>query len=160
MTRLLIRSGKDPFTPVVAESTLTQDVFNSNSARINERFDHCVIPLANAFRPEFTPRLDHLGELLEHVKIPVTVTGNGAQAAHGQGVESLAPIAKTVKKFVGQVLDRSAAIGVDSPLALNLTPEVRGIDELYARLERIEHHSPRGPTKRLIRWLHRVFKRS
>lgn len=209
MTRLLIRSGKDPFTSVVAESTLTQDVFNSNSgnylfqhavwkalavdgaeltsngtlservppahgdaARINEDFDHFVVPLANAFRPDFAPRLDRLSELLEDLTIPVTVVGIGAQAAAGHGVESLAPIADTVKRFVGLVLDRSASIGVrgaftrsylldlgfpddsidvigcpslylhgrdfavdkkataigpDSPLALNLTPEVPGI---------------------------------
>ncbi|MCW2830877.1 MAG: hypothetical protein JWP31_1569 [Aeromicrobium sp.] len=209
MTRLLIRSGKDPFTPVVAESTLTQDVFNSNSgnylfqhsvwkalsvegaelvsngtlservppqrgdaARINEQFDHFVVPLANAFRSEFAPRLDRLADLIEGITIPVTVTGVGAQAPHGQGIESLAPIADTVKRFVGRVLDRSASIGVrgeftrdylrglgfpdgsidvigcpslylhgrdfrvekkvealtvDSPLALNLTPEVPGI---------------------------------
>ena len=209
MSRLLIRSGKDPFTPVVAESTLTQDVFNSNSgnylfqhsmwktlsvdgaqlvsnstlservppepgdaARINAEFDHFVIPMANAFRAEFAPRLDRLSELLEGVTIPVTVTGIGAQAPHGHGIEALAPVDDTVKKFVGLVLDRSASIGVrgeftrsyllslgfpdssidvigcpslflhgrdfrvdkrvdtidaDSPLALNLTPEVPGI---------------------------------
>ncbi|MCW2840881.1 MAG: hypothetical protein JWR55_2364 [Aeromicrobium sp.] len=209
MTRLLIRSGKDPFTPVVAETTLTQDVFNSNSgnylfqhsvwkalatdgaelvsnatlservspapgdaARINAEFDHFVIPLANAFRADFEPRLARLAELIEGVSIPVTVTGVGAQAAHGRGIESLAPVDATVRKFVGLVLDRSASIGVrgeftksyllslgfpddaidvigcpslflhggdfrveksvdaltsDSPLALNLTPEVPGI---------------------------------
>ncbi|KQX74638.1 MULTISPECIES: polysaccharide pyruvyl transferase family protein [Aeromicrobium] len=209
MTRLLIRSGKDPFTPVVAESTLTQDVFNSNSgnylfqhsmwrtlsvdgaelvsnstlservsprpgdaARINDEFDHFVIPMANAFRTEFEPRLARLAELLEGVRIPVTVTGIGAQAPHGHGIEALAPVDDTVRKFVGLVLDRSASIGVrgeftksyllslgfpddaidvigcpslflhgrdfrvdkrvdsltsDSPLALNLTPEVAGI---------------------------------
>lgn len=209
MTRLLIRSGKDPFTPVVAESTLTQDVFNSNSgnylfqhamwkalsvdgaelvsnatlserispqpgdaARINHEFDHFVIPLANAFRIDFAPRLDRLSELIEGLDIPVTVTGIGAQAPHGHGIEALAPVDATVKKFVGLVLDRSASIGVrgeftksyllslgfpddaidvigcpslflhgrdfrvdkpvdalspDSPLALNLTPEVPGI---------------------------------
>ncbi|TXL57918.1 polysaccharide pyruvyl transferase family protein [Aeromicrobium terrae] len=209
MARLLIRSGKDPFTPVVAESTLTQDVFNSNSGnylfqhsvwkalaidgaelvsnstlsertspepgdadRINETFDHVVIPLANAFRPEFAPRLDRLSELLEGVTVPVTVVGIGAQAAHGQGVESLSEIDDSVRRFVAQVLDRSASIGVrgeftssylqrlgfpadsidvigcpslflhgpdhrverrvasidtDSPLALNLTPEVPGV---------------------------------
>ncbi|MCL3820287.1 polysaccharide pyruvyl transferase family protein [Aeromicrobium wangtongii] len=209
MTRLLIRSGKDPFTPVVAESTLTQDVFNSNSGnylfqhsmwralsvdgaelisnstlservppepgdaeRINDEFDHFVIPMANAFRADFAPRLDRLSELIEGVTIPVTVTGIGAQAPHGQGIEAMAPVNDTVKRFVGLVLDRSASIGVrgeftrsyllslgfpddaidvigcpslflhgggfrvdkpvdaltvDSPLALNLTPEVPGI---------------------------------
>lgn len=40
MTRMLLRSGKDPFTPVVAESTLTQDVFNSNSG--NYLFQHSI----------------------------------------------------------------------------------------------------------------------
>ncbi len=209
MTRLLIRSGKDPFTPVVAESTLTQDVFNSNSgnylfqhsmwkalsvdgaelvsnatlservspepgdaARVNDEFDHFVIPLANAFRIEFASRLDRLSELIEGLDIPVTVTGIGAQAPHGHGIEALAPVDETVKRFVGLVLDRSASIGVrgeftksyllslgfpedaidvigcpslflhgrdfrvdrpvdaltaDSPIALNLTPEVPGI---------------------------------
>lgn len=149
MARLLIRSGKDPFTPVVAESTLTQDVFNSNSgnylfqhsvwkalavdgselvsnstlsertepergdaARINDEFDAFVVPLANAFRPDFAARLDRLSDLLEDVTIPVTVVGIGAQAAHGQGVESLDDIADTVRRFVGLVLDRSASIGV------------------------------------------------
>ncbi|MBC7631430.1 polysaccharide pyruvyl transferase family protein [Aeromicrobium sp.] len=222
MTRLLIRSGKNPFTPVVAESTLTQDVFNSNSgnylfqhaiwkalsvegaeltsngtlsertppsardaARINREFDHFVIPLANAFRPAFAPRLDRLSELLDGVKVPVTVVGIGAQAAVGEGIESLQPMAKTVKRFVGRVLDRSASIGVrgeftksylvklgfpersidiigcpslflhgrdftvdkttatigiDSPLALNLTPEVHGIGAFAtAQAERHPH---------------------
>lgn len=209
MTRLLIRSGKDPFTPVVAESTLTQDVFNSNSGnylfqhsmwralsvdgaelvsngtlservppapgdarRVNDQFDHFVIPLANAFRSEFAPRLARLADLVEGLRIPVTVTGVGAQAAHGQGIESLTPVDETVTRFVRAVLERSASIGVrgeftksyllslgfpddaidiigcpslflhgrdfrvdkpveaigpDSPLALNLTPEVPGI---------------------------------
>lgn len=40
MTRILFRSGKDPFTPVVAESTLAQDVFNSNSG--NYLFQHAI----------------------------------------------------------------------------------------------------------------------
>lgn len=222
MTRLLIRSGKDPFTPVVAESTLTQDVFNSNSgnylfqhavwkalatddaelvsngtlservvpqsgdaARINREFDHFVVPLANAFRPDFEDRLSRLADLVEGLSIPVTVTGIGAQAPHGQGIESLEPISATVKRFVGAVLDRSASIGVrgeftrsyllslgfpetsvdvigcpslflhgrdfrvdkrveqisaDSPLALNLTPEVKGIGAFAtAQAERHPH---------------------
>jgi hypothetical protein len=222
MTRLLIRAGKSPFTPVVAESTLTQDVFNSNSGnylfqhsvwralstddaeltangtlserlkpergdaeRVNEEFDHFVIPMANAFRADFAPRLDRLSELLEGVTIPVTVVGIGAQAGVGLGMESLDPIADTVKRFVGLVLDRSASIGVrgdftkrylvglgfpeesidvigcpslflhgrdftvekkvdavttDSPLALNLTPEVHGIGAFAtAQAERHPH---------------------
>lgn len=40
MPRILLRSGKDPFTPVSAETTLAQDVFNSNSG--NYLFQHSV----------------------------------------------------------------------------------------------------------------------
>ncbi|WP_313408387.1 polysaccharide pyruvyl transferase family protein [Aeromicrobium sp.] len=40
MARILIRAGKDPFTAVAPETTLTQDVFNSNSG--NYLFQHSV----------------------------------------------------------------------------------------------------------------------
>ena len=149
MTRILLRSGKDPFTPVVAESTLTQDVFNSNSGnylfqhaiwkslatpgtqitsngtlserewpedgdaeRINEQFDSFVIPLANAFRPEFAARLDKLTALIDKLTIPVTVIGVGAQASVARSTESLGAVNDSVKAFVGAALDRSASIGV------------------------------------------------
>lgn len=149
MTRMLLRSGKDPFTPVVGESTLTQDVFNSNSgnylfqhaiwkalatpgteivsngtlserrapqvgdaARINEGFDSFVVPLANAFRPEFAARLDHLTTLIQDLTIPVTVIGVGAQASVAMGTDEMAEVDDSVKSFVGAVLDRSASIGV------------------------------------------------
>lgn len=149
MPRLLVRSGKDPFTPVGAETTLVQDVFNSNSgnylfqhsvwrslavdgtelvststlserrspepgdaARIDEQFDHLVVPMANAFRPQFVRHLTALTELVEQLTIPVTVVGIGSQAPHGQGPESLGDIAEPVKRFVSAVLERSASIGV------------------------------------------------
>lgn len=149
MTRMLLRSGKDPFTPVVAESTLTQDVFNSNSGnylfqhtiwkslatpdteivsngtlserespepgdaeRINEQFDSFVIPLANAFRPDFAKRLVKLTELIKDLTVPVTVIGVGAQAGVAMSTEGLTGMNDTVKAFVGAVLDRSASIGV------------------------------------------------
>ena len=40
MARILVRAGKDPFTAVAPETTLTQDVFNSNSG--NFLFQHAV----------------------------------------------------------------------------------------------------------------------
>ncbi|HZK36267.1 MAG TPA: polysaccharide pyruvyl transferase family protein, partial [Aeromicrobium sp.] len=149
MTRILLRSGKDPFTPVVAEATLQQDVFNSNSGnylfqhsiwkslltpdthivsngtlsereapddgdadRINDEFDHFVIPLANAFRPEFAPRLENLTRLIENLTIPVTVIGVGAQAGVGRETDGLDEMTDAVRVFVGAVLERSASVGV------------------------------------------------
>lgn len=149
MTEILIRSGKDPFTPVGPESTLAQDVINTNvgnflfahtvhkslsvpgttivsngtlserkpatpedHGRINERFDRFVIPLANAFRPEFEHRLANLTTLITGLDIPVTVVGIGAQASVDLDGEPLEAIAPTVKSFVSAVLERSASIGV------------------------------------------------
>src|SRR5674476_250136 len=43
MTRILLRSGKDPFTPVVAEATLQQDVFNSNSGNYPVSYTHLTL---------------------------------------------------------------------------------------------------------------------
>lgn len=149
MSRLLVRSGKDPFTPVGPETTLAQDVFNSNSGnylfqhsvwralaldgaelvssstlserrtpekgdaeRINGEFDHFVIPLANAFRPEFEPNLARLTDLVEQLTIPVTVVGVGSQAPFGAEPATLEAIDATVSRFVAAVLERSASIGV------------------------------------------------
>ncbi|WP_332662060.1 hypothetical protein, partial [Aeromicrobium sp.] len=41
----------------------------------------------------------------------------------------------------------------------HVNTQARQIDELYARLERVERNSPRGLTKRLIRWGKRMVRR-
>jgi hypothetical protein len=149
MARLLIRAGKDPFTAVVPETTLTQDVFNSNSgnflfqhsvwkaldvaphelvanstlserraaashdaARINEEFDHFVIPMANSFRADFVAKLENLTTLIEQLTIPTTVIGIGAQAPADRSFDALAEVEDVTRRFVSAVLDRSASIGV------------------------------------------------
>ena len=148
MGQILIRAGKDPFTPVSGEATLTQDVFNSNTgnylfahsvhktlmtasttvvpngtlsetreatdksiARVNEQFDAFVIPLANAFRPEFEHRLANLTSLVRGLTIPVVVVGVGAQAGLHDDMPTTG-LDDTVKSFVAAVLDRSASVGV------------------------------------------------
>lgn len=149
MRRLLLRAGKSPFTAVSAETTLVQDVFNSNSgnalfqnaiwralstndheivanatlperrkpteadiARINAEFDAFVVPLANAFRPDFERKLGLLSHVVERLDIPVIVVGVGAQAGTEDRPEALGPIREAVARFVSAVLDRSASIGV------------------------------------------------
>ena len=142
-TRLLVRAHKSPFQAESAERVLANNLFGNNvgnlvfaqaairllstsrstveisglldqSARsVNANFDHVVLPLANAFRPTYAESLDGLSELIEKLKIPVTVMGVGAQASlggkHSQRSEELAP---TVQRFVRAVLARSPSIGV------------------------------------------------
>jgi hypothetical protein len=80
--------------------------------RINERYDSYVIPLANAFRPEFEFHLSRLTRLIDRLRIPVVVLGVGIQSDTQLSRERLRPIERTVRSFVGAVLDRSPSIGV------------------------------------------------
>ncbi|GAB3925224.1 hypothetical protein GCM10011575_05190 [Microlunatus endophyticus] len=85
------------------------------AARINEQFDHLVVPLANAFRTTFLNQLDNITRTIERLDIPVTVVGVGAQGEmDGIDLELTSdPQGKeTVRRFCSAVLDRSAAIGV------------------------------------------------
>ncbi|WGL50827.1 polysaccharide pyruvyl transferase family protein [Nocardioides sp. BP30] len=80
----------------------------------HEHVDHLVIPLANAFRWTFRERLDTLSELIERLRIPVTVIGVGAQAsAAGEwNADHATQIDASVKRFVGALLERGPSIGV------------------------------------------------
>jgi hypothetical protein len=82
------------------------------AAALNERYDAFVVPLANAFRLDFSDYLARLTSLIRRLDIPVVVVGVGAQASPGYEAESLAPIDDVVREFAAAVLDRSATIGV------------------------------------------------
>lgn len=82
------------------------------AARINERFDHYVIPLANAFRLSYVDRLEQLTSVIQKLRIPVTVLGVGAQGTIDYRWDALAPIEPAVKRFVAAVLDHAPTIGV------------------------------------------------
>lgn len=83
---------------------------------INERFDAYVIPLANAFRQSFEPHLVRLTQLVERLRIPVVVLGVGAQSTLDFRRARLAPIERSVRRFVSAVLDRGPSIGVRGEL--------------------------------------------
>lgn len=83
-----------------------------DAPRINERYDAYVIPLANAFRPEFEQYLSRLTRLIEGLRIPVVVLGVGVQSDTQLSRDRLKPIEPTVRAFVTAVLERSSSIGV------------------------------------------------
>ncbi|CCK28747.1 hypothetical protein BN159_4368 [Streptomyces davaonensis JCM 4913] len=86
------------------------------AAEINEQYDVFVVPLANAFRPQFQASLDRLSKLIEQLTIPVVVFGVGAQATDDYATDMLKPMEASVKRFARAVLDRSASIGVRGEL--------------------------------------------
>ena len=111
MPQILIRAHKNPFTVADADTTYRQNLIGNNTGNlvfsqavyrllstpeahletsglvgsqrraINSRFDHVVIPLANAFRLSYIERLDALSSLIEQLTIPVSVLGVGSQAS-------------------------------------------------------------------------------
>ena len=85
--------------------------------RINDEFDLVVLPLANAFREDFLTPLERLAGVVEGLKVPVVVTGIGAQLPlDGDPRHQDERIDDAARRFVGAVLERSASIGVRGDL--------------------------------------------
>lgn len=79
---------------------------------INANFDHLVLPFANAFRVSFRNTLDRYSEMIEKLRVPVTVLGVGAQTDLDYSGGNLDPIMKSTTRFVRAVVERAPAIGV------------------------------------------------
>ena len=90
----------------------TGRLVNESAARVNETYDHLVIPLANAFRTSFLDSLNAMSDLLEKVTIPVSVVGVGAQASLKGSVRGADTLAPAVQRFVRAALKGSPSIGV------------------------------------------------
>ncbi|MGW7302993.1 polysaccharide pyruvyl transferase family protein [Streptomyces sp. NPDC054829] len=101
---------------VVTSNGIRTNHSAERAAEINEQYDVFVVPLANAFRPQFQASLDRLSKLIEQLTIPVVVFGVGAQATDDYATDMLKPMEASVKRFARAVLDRSASIGVRGEL--------------------------------------------
>ncbi len=97
------------------KNTVVVDEYDPHFAsadEINNAYDAFVLPLANAFRPQFKEPLSHYTALIRRLKIPCIVIGVGAQAGLDLAELEGSSMDVWVKDFVAAVLDRSAAIGV------------------------------------------------
>jgi Polysaccharide pyruvyl transferase len=142
MPQILIRAHKNPFTVADADTTYRQNLIGNNTGNlvfsqavyrllsaagadvetsglarshprvINSRFDHVVIPLANAFRSSYIETLDALSNLIEQLTIPVTVLGVGSQASLAGVYKGADTINPATTRFVRAVLNHSPSIGV------------------------------------------------
>jgi len=142
MPQILIRAHKSPFTAADADTTYRQNLIGNNTGNlvfsqavyrllstsdngletsglarshprvINSRFDHVVIPLANAFRSTYLETLDALSNLIEQLTIPVTVLGVGSQASLKGSYKGADRVKPATTRFVRAVLNRSPSIGV------------------------------------------------
>ncbi|MGW5876716.1 polysaccharide pyruvyl transferase family protein [Nocardiopsis terrae] len=79
---------------------------------INEKYDYCVLPFANAFRPAFQRQLEQWTDVIEKLTVPVMVLGIGAQSTLDYDLEPMRSLDASVKRFASAVLDRAPSIGV------------------------------------------------
>lgn len=84
----------------------------ASTARINAEFDGFVLPLANAFRPDFEAELLRITKFIEKLKIPVMMLSGGAQSGADGGFAGLRRMETTIKRFARAVLDKSPAVTV------------------------------------------------
>lgn len=84
----------------------------NNADEINEKYDCYVIPLADAFRPDFIHELKDYTKLIKRLTIPVVVIGVGLRAPFEPKLHEGFPFDEDVKAFVSAVLEKSNMIGV------------------------------------------------
>ncbi len=111
------RTLNTPGTELIPDAFTTErdGVDAAHIARINDEFEHFVLPLANAFRPAFLPALNRLSSVIEKLRIPVTVIGVGAQLSGAQGTridDMPTSLTAPVTRFMRAVLASSPKVGV------------------------------------------------
>jgi hypothetical protein len=100
---------------VTPDFLLTQGYNDKNAMaeRINSEFDHFVIPLSDSFKPGFMDRLDLLAELVEKLKIPVTLLSVSVKCRLNETFADVPDeVNRNAKRLVTAVLAHSPAVGV------------------------------------------------
>lgn len=88
-------------------------LYNSNDIdQINQIYDAYLIPLADAFRPDFVNQLNSLTKLVKQLKIPCHILSVGIRGEYDMDVHCQYPFDEQVKEFVKAVLEKSPMIGV------------------------------------------------
>ncbi len=120
----VIKALSSPGTEVVANAMISDRPGRVGDAyidAINSQFDQLVVPLANAFRPDFRGPLDQLASVVERLDIPVVVVGVGGQHGMSGGIEEYSDeLRQSIRRFTTAVLDRSASIGVRGEMTKRL----------------------------------------
>lgn len=108
-------------------------VNQSDASYINDNYDAYIIPLADAFRPEFEKVLKTYTALINKLTIPVYVIGVGLRADFEPDLTKTNDFDDTVKKFVKAVLNKSSMIGVRGEITSKYLSNLgfrEGIDHL------------------------------
>lgn len=122
--------------------------------RIDEEYDHVVVPMANAFRPSYLRHLRRWTRVIEHLSIPVTIVGVGGQFAFDDDALRASPdVEQATREFVAAALDHGPKVGVRGSLTAEFLNrlgfgaehvEVIGCPSLYRPDLNVGVRSPRS----------------
>ena len=79
---------------------------------INETYDAYLLPMADAFRPDFKGKLETYTSIIRQLKIPVYLVGVGVRAPYEPNLQDGLPVDREAKAFVKAILDHSAMVGL------------------------------------------------
>ena len=119
--------------------------------KVNEEYDAFVIPLANAFRPDFA-EMTKLISFVKKMKIPCIVTGVGVQLPFEPDFSMSHEFDELAKEFCKAVLEKSASIGVRGEITAKYLEKlgfknyirVIGCPSMYAKGENLKISIPKN----------------
>ena len=91
---------------------------------INEKYQYFVVPLANAFRPNFR-ELEKLTAFIKRLKIPCIVTGVGGQFDFDPDFSEDFEFDKKAQDFCFAVLDKCSSIGVRGTITADYLKKIK-----------------------------------
>lgn len=94
------------------EYTYKQKWTDRDADIYNATYDAFILPLADAFRPDFLPTLEELTKLINKLTIPVYVIGVGFRTSYEPDFSHDYSFDKIVYNFVKSVLNHSSIIGL------------------------------------------------
>ncbi|ASK64714.1 hypothetical protein CFK39_01380 [Brachybacterium avium] len=112
------------------------------AAEVNAEYDGFILPLANAFRPNFEDQLRRTADFLERLTIPFVMLSGGAQLPLDGDPSELKAMEPTVKRFARAVLNGSSALTVRGEMTADYLHSLGFKDVLVVGCPSLTLHGP------------------
>jgi len=112
------------------------------AAQVNAEYDGFILPLANAFRPDFEDQLRRTADFLERLTIPFVMLSGGAQLPLDGDPAELTAMEPTIKRFARAVLNGSSALTVRGEMTAEYLHSLGFKDVLVVGCPSLTLHGP------------------
>ncbi|ATG51801.1 hypothetical protein CFK38_09910 [Brachybacterium vulturis] len=112
------------------------------AAEVNAEYDGFILPLANAFRPNFEDQLRRTADFLERLTIPFVMLSGGAQLPLDGDPSELKAMEPTITRFARAVLNGSSALTVRGEMTADYLHSLGFKDVLVVGCPSLTLHGP------------------